>query len=80
MIDISTEKPLRVSAVGNFGSCLAVPMQQIDEVRSLPDAQDIPYWVDGFSISLNGQPPVTVVNFGRAVDVAAVQRILDEAA
>jgi hypothetical protein len=79
MIDVSTKKPLYVSTDGDAGLYITVPVQQIDEVRSLLDANNIPYWVDEDAISLDGKPEVTVVNLGHGSDAARVQKILDKA-
>jgi hypothetical protein len=79
MIDASTRKPLHVSIDGDAPPYIMVPVQQIDEVRSLLDANDVPYWVDEFAISLNGQPEVTVVNLRQGADAASVQDMLDNA-
>jgi hypothetical protein len=56
-----------------------VPVQQIDDVRALLDANNIVYWVDDEAISLDGRPEVTVVNLGHGSDAASVQKILDNA-
>ena len=79
MIDVSTMKPLYVSTDGDAGPYIMVPVQQIDDVRTLLDANDIRYSVDEDAISLDGQPEVTVVNLGRGSNAAAVQKILDNA-
>lgn len=77
MIDISTKKPLHVSTDGDAGPYIMVPVQQIDDVRRLLDANDIHYWVDEMAVSLDGKPEITVVNLGRGADPEAVQSILD---
>ena len=79
MIDVSTEKPLHVSTDGDAGPYIMVPVKQIDDVRTLLDANNIPYWVDEDAISLDGKPEVTVVNLGHGADAATVQKILDNA-
>ena len=79
MIDGSTKKPLCVSTDGDAGSYVMVPVQQIDEVRTLLDANSVVYWVDENAISLDGKPEVTVVNLGHGTDAASVQSILDNA-
>ena len=79
MIDASTKKPLYVSADGDAGPYIMVPVQQIDDVRTLLDANNIPYWVDEDAISLDGKPEVTVVNLGPGADAATVQKLLDNA-
>ena len=79
MIDVSTKKPMYVSTDGDAGPYIMVPVQQIDDVRTLLDANNIPYWVDEDAISLDGKPEVTVVNLGHGSDAASVQNILDNA-
>ncbi len=79
MIDTSTEKPLTVSTDGDAAPYIMVPVRQIDVVRTLLDANEIPYWVDEDAISLDGKPEVTVVNLGHGADAATVQGILDHA-
>ncbi|MCH9003452.1 MAG: hypothetical protein IIC02_12845 [Planctomycetes bacterium] len=79
MIDVSTKKPLYVSTDGDAGPYIMVPVQQLDHVRTLLDANNIPYWVDEDAISLDGKPEVTVVNLGHGSDAATVQNILDNA-
>ncbi|REJ75209.1 MAG: hypothetical protein DWQ34_27265 [Planctomycetota bacterium] len=79
MIDVSTSKSLEVSTDGDAGPYIMVPVKQIDDVRSLLDDNNIPYWVDEDAISLDGKPEVTVVNLGRGSDPASVQKILDSA-
>jgi len=79
MIDTSTKKRLYVSGDDAAGPYIMVPVQQIDDVRALLDANTIPYWVDENAISLDGKPEVTVVNLGHGADAASVQSILDNA-
>ena len=79
MIDVTTKKPLYVSTDGDAGPYIMVPVQQIDDVRTLLDANNIPYWVDEDAISFDGKPEVTVVNLGRGSDAPRVQNILDNA-
>ena len=79
MIDVSTKQPLSVSTESDAGPYIMVPVEQIDDVRGLLDANDVPYWVDEYAISLDGKPEVTVVNLDRGSDPAAVQSILNNA-
>lgn len=79
MIDVSTKRPLSVSTDGVAGPYIMVPVQQIDDVRTLLDANNILYWVDEDAISLDGKPEVTVVNLGSGSDASSVQNILDNA-
>ena len=80
MIDSQTRCKLRISTDGTAGPYLMVPVDQLPDVRAGLDRHKIPYWVDSFSVSLDGKPSVTVVNFGRSADAAEVQTILDRAA
>lgn len=79
MIDIGTKKPLEVSTEGDAGLYIMVPVKQVGDVRSLLDAEKIPYWVDEYAISIDGRPEVTVVNLRHGSDAAAVRNILDNA-
>lgn len=79
MIDSSTKKPVDVSTGGDAGPYIMIPVQQVEDIRVLLDAHNIPYWVDEDAISVDGKPAITVVNFSRGVDRAAVQDILDSA-
>jgi hypothetical protein len=79
MIDASTQQPLSVSTDGDARPYIMVPVQQVDEVRALLDANDVPYWVDQYAISLDGKPEVTVINLGHGVDAANIQAMLDNA-
>ena len=77
MTDKTKNKPLRVSGDGNAGPYLMVPLGQLDEVRGLLDSHRIRYWVDENAISLDGQPAIAFVNFGRSTEGINVQIILD---
>jgi len=77
MNDLTTNKQLTIIANGDAPPYLSVKMDQLDDVRGLLDANEVDYWVDEFSISIEGGPRVTVVNFSRNNDVDTVQKILD---
>ncbi|MEW4530543.1 hypothetical protein [Maioricimonas sp. JC845] len=77
MIDASTNQPLSVSVDGEAGPYVMVPVQQLDEVQAVLDRAKVRYWVDEDAISLDGEPAITVVNFGRDTDAESVQGILD---
>jgi hypothetical protein len=79
MIDVSTNKPLVVSTDGDTGPYIIVPVQQVDDIRKLLDADRVRYWVDENAISLNGKPELTIINLGRGAQVSHIQRILDNA-
>jgi hypothetical protein len=77
MIDSATKKAVRVSTDGTAGPYIMIPVGQLPEIRGVLDANGVRYWVDEDAISLNGQPAVAVVNFGRGVPAAAIQKLLD---
>jgi len=80
MIDTATQKPIRVASGGASGPYLRVPKEQLDQVRKLLQANDIPHWVDHYAISVDGRPPVVVINLGKKTDPHRVQALLDDAA
>ncbi len=79
MIDKTTQEPLYVSKDGNAGPYIMIPVDQIEGVCAILDANSIQYWVDHGAISLDGKPEITVVNLGYDTDHILVQEILDKA-
>jgi hypothetical protein len=77
MIDAITRERIVIHKEGSGGPYLMVADEQLEEVTKALGAEKISHWVDEDVISLDGEPAVAIVNFGRTVDVAAVQRILD---
>ena len=56
-----------------------VTVTQLDAVLAVLDSNQVRYWVDSDAISLDNEPAITVINFGRSGDAARIQAILDEA-
>ncbi len=54
-----------------------VPVDQLDQVRELLGGNDILYWVDHIAISVDGRPPVAVINLSKKADPRRVQALLD---
>jgi hypothetical protein len=79
MIDEMTEDRLRVSSDGVAGPYLMVTLAQLDKVRAVLDRHKVHYWVDADAISLDNEPAITVINFGRSGEQGRIQAILDEA-
>ena len=79
MIDEMTRNTLHVSTDGIAGPYLMVPVTQLDAVLAVLDSNHVRYWVDADAISLDNEPAITVINFGRSGDAARIQTILDEA-
>jgi hypothetical protein len=78
MIDTSTGDRLIVSTEGDGGPFIELPLSQVDEVRKRLDQAGIPYWVDSMAISINGEPPMAVIEFSRYVDAGRIQSALDD--
>jgi hypothetical protein len=79
MIDQRTEKPLRVESDVIAGPFLSLPLAQLESVREVLDRHGLRYWPDSTAISLDGKPPVIVINFDRREDASQIQAFLDEA-
>ena len=79
MIDEMTQSNLSVSNDGTAGPYLMVPVAQLDAVLGVLNRHKVRYWVDADAISLDNEPAITVINFGRSGDAARIQAILDEA-
>jgi len=80
MIRTRTSERLSVSTDGNAGPYIMLPVDQLDEIRSLLEANDVRYWVDEQAISLDGNPEIAVINLSRGTDPHQVQRLLDSVA
>lgn len=79
MIDEMTQRPLRVATDGIAGPYLMVPVGQLESVQEALERHSIKYWVDADAISLDDEPAIAVVNFGRAGDADQIQAILNDA-
>jgi hypothetical protein len=79
MIDQTTKKPFRIKSDEIAGPFLMLPLSQLKSVREVLDRHAIWYWVDSEAISLDGNPPRIVINFGRTGDAVRIQAALDEA-
>jgi hypothetical protein len=78
MIDGTAKDTLRVSAAGIAGPYLMVPLTQLDAVVAALDRHKVWYWVDADAISLDNEPLIAVINFGKSGEAARIQAILDE--
>jgi hypothetical protein len=79
MIDEMTEDSLRVSTDGIAGPYLMLPVTQLDAVLEALNRNKVRYWVDADAISLDNEPAIAVINFGRSGEAVRIQAILDEA-
>jgi hypothetical protein len=80
MIDVATQKPVKVKMAIVSGPYLDISMAQLDKVRAVLDAAGIKYWVSDSAISVNGAPAMTYVWINREADPDFIQARLDEAA
>ena len=79
MIDEMTKTTLRVSVDGTAGPYLMLPLAQLESLVHRLELHKVRFWVDADAISLDGEPFVTVINFGKSGDPIQIQAILDEA-
>ncbi|HKM52226.1 MAG TPA: hypothetical protein VJY33_02385 [Isosphaeraceae bacterium] len=79
MIDEMSKEGLRVSTDGIAGPFVMVPVTQLDAVLAVLNRHKVRYWVDADAISLDNEPAITVINFGRAGEAVRIQTILDGA-
>ena len=79
MIDTITRKPLTVDSSEGKGGILDLPVEQLEKVCALLDANKVKYWVDEEYLSVDGGPETAMITFSRTVDSAMVQRLLDSA-
>lgn len=77
MIDTTTRQRLHISTDGDAAPYIMIPEAQLAQVRALLEKNKIPHWIDEEVISLDGKPEVAFINFGRGVNVAVVQKLLD---
>jgi hypothetical protein len=77
MTDTTAGDRLQVSTDGGAGPYIYLLESRLPEVTRALDAASIPYWADEESLSVDGRPYVTWINFPRSVDPAAVQAVLD---
>jgi hypothetical protein len=78
MIDEMTQKRVVVSNDEDAGPYLMVTLDQLDVIREALDRHKVRYWVDGDAISLDNEPPVTWINFGKMGQAARIKAILNK--
>lgn len=78
MLDSETRD--RVVVSGDEYPYIMLPADQVDRITARLRQGGIYHWVNDYTISMNGRPPATVINFRRGTDPKYVQRLLDEPA
>jgi hypothetical protein len=77
MIDVTTNKPLRVLTDSTVGPYIEVAVDQLDEVQRLLEKHRVGHSVEEDVLSLNDGPFFAVIDLGREADAHAIQAILD---
>jgi hypothetical protein len=79
MNDTTTQKPLQVLNYANTGKggTIIVPMDILDKVKTVLDANKVFYWVDEEALSIDDGPEVTFITLSQKCDPNKVQQILD---
>lgn len=77
MIDMVDKKPIQIEMGGNAPADFSVPVQQLDQVRALFDANHIKYWVGEEYLSIDDGPEIAFVTISRNSDPELAQRLLD---
>ena len=78
MIDSVTKEPVRVKKYPEAWPYIRLPLEQLDEVKTLLDRAGFRYAVNKYAVSSDGQPYTVVVNFDHRAEVAAIQGVLDD--
>jgi len=79
MIDLTTQEPIVVHTEGTGGPYIMIPLDQLDAVEAILQANHIYHWTDSDAISLDGKPAITVINLGRGANTSLVQQLLNAA-
>jgi hypothetical protein len=59
-------------------SVFTVREEQLSKVEKILRAHEVEFWPDGFTISIDDEPPVVRVHISRNSDPKLVQTLLDE--
>ena len=77
MIDTVHRKPIKVETNWGVESYIDVPLEQLNGVKALLDANQVSYWVDEEVLSIDDGPEIALVMLDEHTDVEMVQRLLD---
>jgi hypothetical protein len=79
MIDSETRERVVVSTPEMGGAYIMLPFDQVADIEAILRANEVPFWTDSDSISMDGEPAIIVVNLEPEADVSRVQQLLDAA-
>ena len=77
MIDMVTRKRIEVESDEGGGGYFDVPLDQLEPVVALLEANTIPHWPSEEALSMDDGPFMIIVELPRRVDPVVVQRLLD---
>jgi hypothetical protein len=77
MIDTKTRKPIKVVTDDDAEPYITVPLELLERITGILDANQVSYWVDEESLSIDDKPAIIDINLNYRSDPAQVQRLLD---
>jgi hypothetical protein len=77
MIDMTTNKPLRVLTDSTVGPYIQLAEDQLDDVRRLLETHSVRFEIEEGMLSMNDGPFIATINLGREGDAKTIQAILD---
>ena len=77
MIHSLYRKSIEVETNWGVEPYITLPLEQLDRLTALLDANQISYWVEDEVLSLDGGPKIARVTLDEHTDAARVQRLLD---
>jgi hypothetical protein len=77
MTNTTTKKPILISINKNALPHIMVPLAQLEQLRTLLDANDIHYWVSEQVVSIDGKPEIAFVNLRQETIPDDVRQFLD---
>ncbi len=77
MIDTIPRKPIKVETNWGVEPYIDVPLEQLNAVKALLDANQVSYWVDEEVLLIDDGPEIALIMLDEHTDVEMVQRLLD---
>jgi hypothetical protein len=77
MTDLMKKRPIKITVSGEGYADFSLPVEQLDQVRALFDANNIRYWVGEEYLSIDDGPEIAFIEVSRNSDPKLAQRLLD---
>jgi hypothetical protein len=77
MASTNTNSQAQVTAYPTGWPYIMAPVDELTSIRKVLDEHRVRYWMDEMSISVNGQPFVSVINFPRHANAEEIQALLN---